>query len=505
MNPLEPVLGRWKAIAVFVLVVGVLAYIGSSHRHKVYSSTALAEIVPSSEQSGDYLDPNTLDEITNVYLEVAGGSAVMDAAARLEHVSPAVLEASVVASVPEPGLIGFTAKAATPGDSVRYADAVSNSFVTAVASQSATESDSRVTALNERVAAIERQIATLRSTSPEATADLAQLSTLQSDLVTITSTPTNAANVIQAAQPPSSPSSPRPLRDALILAVLALVLSPAVVYIVSILRSRYENPEQATTDLGLPLIAVLPSRDKQQAIPMEAVRLIDIAVSLGSQDRDTDAGSVTLLVSAAPGDGKTFIARSLIQTLNKDRRKAIFVDGDLYKRDLAPIGDEGISFGLADLLVEPGHINDFVDWLARRQLHQREPRVQLISGGRAEGTPGELLSSDAMAQLMRRLKSTGLPVYIDTPAILPATDALVLSRYATDVLLVVHASRTRRRDAAEALRRLESVGAPVRGIIFNAAGRQPRYPYGYGRQKRGSDQPGPDRPAVETLGLREQL
>jgi receptor protein-tyrosine kinase len=76
-------------------------------------------------------------------------------------------------------------------------------------------------------------------------------------------------------------------------------------------------------------------------------------------------------------------------------------------------------------------------------------------------------------------------VLIDSPPVLPVTDAVVLSRDADATLLVVAAGQTSRGDLQRAAEKLGQVQARVTGIVLNETSRQGGYGgygyrYGYG-------------------------
>ncbi len=69
---------------------------------------------------------------------------------------------------------------------------------------------------------------------------------------------------------------------------------------------------------------------------------------------------------------------------------------------------------------------------------------------------------------------------IDTPPVLPVTDALVVSRSVDALLLVATAGVTTGRQLHRALEILRQIDAPVIGTVLNRAGGTGGYGYGYG-------------------------
>ena len=80
---------------------------------------------------------------------------------------------------------------------------------------------------------------------------------------------------------------------------------------------------------------------------------------------------------------------------------------------------------------------------------------------------------------------------IDSPPVLPVTDAAILSQHADATLLLAAAGQTRRADLHRAAEKLGQVGADILGIVLNKVTRQTGryygYGYGYGYQPYHSD------------------
>jgi len=81
--------------------------------------------------------------------------------------------------------------------------------------------------------------------------------------------------------------------------------------------------------------------------------------------------------------------------------------------------------------------------------------------------PSELLGSSRMAALLTRLREQFDLIIIDTPPLLPVTDAAVISRYADGVLLVVRHGKTTRNQVQQSLRDLDTVDARLLGTVLN--------------------------------------
>ena len=101
----------------------------------------------------------------------------------------------------------------------------------------------------------------------------------------------------------------------------------------------------------------------------------------------------------------------------------------------------------------------------------------VLGAGPIPPNPSELLGSTAMRSLLANLASRFDYVVIDTPPILPVTDAVVLSSLVDGVIIVVGSGVVQRDQLVHGLENLESVAARVLGLVLN---RVPVNSAGYG-------------------------
>jgi Mrp family chromosome partitioning ATPase len=69
--------------------------------------------------------------------------------------------------------------------------------------------------------------------------------------------------------------------------------------------------------------------------------------------------------------------------------------------------------------------------------------------------------------VMSELSHDNDVVLVDSPPVLAIVDAVVLTRYADGVVLVVDARRSRRRNIRRSVETLRAVQAPILGLVFN--------------------------------------
>jgi len=176
--------------------------------------------------------------------------------------------------------------------------------------------------------------------------------------------------------------------------------------------------------------------------------------------------------SSIPGEGKSTIAINLAVSLADTGARVILVDADLRRPSIAEyIGIEG-NVGLTTVLIGRADVEDVVQPLGTSTL-------DILPAGQIPPNPSELLGSPAMAGLLDRLVTIYDMVLLDSPPLLPVTDAVVLSKMAGGVLVVVGADRIHRPQLQESLGSLQTAGAHVLGIVMNKIDRRVAGTYSY--------------------------
>jgi capsular exopolysaccharide synthesis family protein len=183
----------------------------------------------------------------------------------------------------------------------------------------------------------------------------------------------------------------------------------------------------------------------------------------------------TLLVtSPTEGDGKTTTVANLAVAVARSGQRCVVVCGDLRQ----PRVHEHL--GVAP---EPGLTSLLLGEVTLDEALQPVPHadgLRVLAAGGVPPNPSELLSSDAAIQVLERVGDGVDLVLIDSPPVLPVTDALVLAQQVDGVVLVADARHTGLPEIREAFQRLEQVGAPLVGTVLNSAeGTVGSYSYGY--------------------------
>jgi capsular exopolysaccharide synthesis family protein len=194
----------------------------------------------------------------------------------------------------------------------------------------------------------------------------------------------------------------------------------------------------------------------------EAFRVLRTNLQFAAVDKNL---KVIMVTSASPDEGKSTVAQYLAQAIAQTGKKVMMLDADLINptlhRRLGLSNQRGLSnliVGDADATVVPC-LKDY-------------PTLSVITSGPIPPNSSELLGSARMKLLMDRLREEYDMVIMDTPPIVPVTDAVVVSSLADGVILVVQAGRTRSGEVRHAQEVLEEAHATLLGVVLNRARRR---------------------------------
>ena len=167
------------------------------------------------------------------------------------------------------------------------------------------------------------------------------------------------------------------------------------------------------------------------------------------EERRKERGMTIVAVSSpSVGDGKTTTALNLAGSLAQDAgARVLVIDADL--RHSAIPDRLGVAArthpGLVEAIVEPHRrLAELVQCLAPFNL-------SLLTAGRVNGRPYEILRSARLAGLFEELRSEYDYIVVDTPPMVPFPDCRLIEALVDGVFIVVAAHKTKRRSIEEAL------------------------------------------------------
>ncbi|MHB8512021.1 MAG: tyrosine-protein kinase domain-containing protein [Actinomycetota bacterium] len=278
------------------------------------------------------------------------------------------------------------------------------------------------------------------------------------------------ATVFEPAVKPGGPISPNPGRDGILGGLLGLMLGVGLAVVLEQADTRIRDREQIESKLApYPVLAEVPKFEaaghgeffvlKDPKSPAaEAFRILRTNVQFLAVDQPI---SRIIVTSPYVADGKTTVSANLSAALAAAGFSTILMESDLRRPTVHEyLGTQSESPGITDVL------------LGRRTLREAmrttaAPQLQIVPSGPLPPNPSELLGSQRMVELLEEASSIADVVVLDSPPILPVTDAAALAPRCDGVILVVRAGRTHLERAREALAQFERVGVRVLGIVLN--------------------------------------
>ncbi|MGZ8176963.1 polysaccharide biosynthesis tyrosine autokinase [Williamsia sp. SKLECPSW1] len=281
----------------------------------------------------------------------------------------------------------------------------------------------------------------------------------------------------------STPVSPKTTRNVL----LGLFVGAAMGAIWVLARSRFNNRVRSEEDLATvsesPVLGVVPtdsSLRKQGLIDFasgatpaaEAYRKLRTNLSFTSVDKPA---SIILVTSPMAVEGKTTTAMNLAAALAEVGHKVVLVDSDLRRPQVDRRSGLIGGVGLTNFLRGDADLEDLVQ-------ESKMANLWMLASGPQPPNPAELLATERARNALKRLADSFDLVIVDSPPVLPVTDAAILSGYVDAVLLVARARATKVRDLQSAIEQLGVAQTPVIGTVLTEADvRSARYTY-YGQR-----------------------
>ncbi len=214
----------------------------------------------------------------------------------------------------------------------------------------------------------------------------------------------------------------------------------------------------------------ISSLSKPKSQFAEAFRSLRTSLLLSSTGHPP---KVILFTSATPSEGKTTAATNLAAVLSQGDAKVLIIDADLRRPNVHHRFGLNGRVGLTTLLTNTSTLEESL------QRIPELPNLDVLPSGPVPPFPTEMLSSEAMQELVRRCSELYTYVVIDSPPVLSVTDSVILARDADAVVLVVRHGKSTKHVVRRARDLLLRSGAPITGIVLNAIDvSSPEY-YGY--------------------------
>lgn len=279
-------------------------------------------------------------------------------------------------------------------------------------------------------------------------------------------------SVVDQAQVPSVPIKPQLSINVALGALVGLTVIGGAIILKDRLDTTIRTPQALRQVTTVPVLGEIghergarrnPLITEQSSPSTRAEAFNTLRTNLQFMNAEHRPRSL-VVTSCLSGEGVSSVCSNLAIVLAEAGLQVTLVDGDLRRPSIGEYLKISNRPGLTDVLVGRAGTSAVM-----RQRDVPAGRLSILPSGPLPTNPSVLLGSPRMRLLIDELVGTCDIVIIDTPPLLPVTDAATLAASCDGVLLVAGCGRPRRQDMAHALDLLSSVGARLVGTVLNFA------------------------------------
>lgn len=258
------------------------------------------------------------------------------------------------------------------------------------------------------------------------------------------------AKIVDSAYSPDIPVSPKPLISYLLALLVGLALPIGLIYLREIFYNKVENRsdiEKRIPNIGF--LGEIPKLDRNEedfikendrSILAESFRILrtNLQFKLNKKTDDVSASKI-LVTSTIQGEGKTFVAFNLAQTLANSGKRVLLLGADIRNPQLhryLPKGAKEMKGVTEYLINESMTVKDIVH---RKGLSKN---LDLILSGAIPPNPAELWLRPRANKLFKELEELYDFIVIDSAPTILVTDTFLIADQADATLYVVRADHS---------------------------------------------------------------
>jgi capsular exopolysaccharide synthesis family protein len=266
--------------------------------------------------------------------------------------------------------------------------------------------------------------------------------------------------VITPPMDPSAPSSPIK-RNVLLIALAAGILLPLIIILLKENLNTTIRSKKDIEGLDIPFVGTIPQYGQKKKRLFECVRRkkgrkkkeSNIYVKENGKDYINEAfrivrtniefinnaenRKVTMVTSATPTNGKTFITLNLAISFAIKGRRVLMIDLDLRRASLSKsVGAR--TEGMSEYL--NGNVADWHEIITQNEIASNDNVIDLLPAGSIPPNPAELLNNNKLETLLDAARTEYDVILIDCPPAELVADTSIISKVADSTLFVIRAN-----------------------------------------------------------------
>jgi capsular exopolysaccharide synthesis family protein len=276
--------------------------------------------------------------------------------------------------------------------------------------------------------------------------------------------------------------SPRNTRNAILALFLGLILGVGMAFLVDYLDDTLKTREDFERSYGASIIGEIarttPVGEEEREViyftrpdspAAEGFRNLRTNVQFLNLDGST---RLIMVTSSSPEEGKTSVAINLGASMSEMGRKVLVVEGDLRRPVLDKLVVGKGQRGVTDVIMGTATLDEAITETDSENLY-------VLMSGVKPPNPAEIVSSQAMQNLLLQLRDAYDYVIVDAPPVLAVSDAIAMASMMDGVLVVASHNIATRDGAKHTVELLGKVETRILGVVINNVEMAGRYGYGY--------------------------
>ena len=174
-----------------------------------------------------------------------------------------------------------------------------------------------------------------------------------------------------------------------------------------------------------------------------------------------------LITSTIPGEGKTLVSSNLAASFARHGKSVLLIDCDLRRPMLHRHYERANEAGLIGWFEAGSPLEGDPALNPLLGITKIDENLALLTSGGRSKSPTQLLESEALGQLLEKLKKHYDLVIVDSPPLGAVTDALLIAERIDEVIYVCRFNRALRKHIRLYIKALRAGKNEVLGIVLN--------------------------------------